>query len=241
MDRERYERYAKYYTKEYLMGPNSFVLLDELLEKNAELYRGGRVLDLGCGQALTSVFLAKETKADPVFALDLWIRPTENDRRIREHGLDGRVIPVYGDALKLPFAEEYFDSIVSVDTYHYFGCADGVFAEKILPFVKPGGSVLIAVPGLKYEPEGELLSLLKEWNDGEEWTLFRTAEWWKRHLAKNAEERIDIRVSEGDCYEQAWNDWFKSGNDYGSRDREYLERGLWDLLNFVMIGIRKKA
>ncbi|WP_175560298.1 hypothetical protein [Butyrivibrio sp. YAB3001] len=34
------------------------------------------------------------------------------------------------------YIEEYFDAIVSVDAYHYFGCKEGIFSEKVLPYVK---------------------------------------------------------------------------------------------------------
>ena len=56
------EQYKKYFTKEYLMGPNSFRLLDELILRKPEGVRFGRTLDLGCGNALTSLFIAKESK-----------------------------------------------------------------------------------------------------------------------------------------------------------------------------------
>ena len=57
------EKYGKYFTKEYLMGPNSFRLLDELIRRSPENVRYDRTLDLGCGYALTSLFLANETNA----------------------------------------------------------------------------------------------------------------------------------------------------------------------------------
>jgi cyclopropane fatty-acyl-phospholipid synthase-like methyltransferase len=44
--------------------------------------RGTRVLDLGTGTALTSIFLAKEFEVS-VVAADLWVDPTENQRRVR--------------------------------------------------------------------------------------------------------------------------------------------------------------
>ena len=79
-----------------------------------------RVLDLGCGRGLTSAYLA-DTFGVQVFALDLWIPATENYLRFRELGLDSRIIPLHGDAWNMPFAEEYFDAVVSIDSYHYFG------------------------------------------------------------------------------------------------------------------------
>ena len=52
------ESYRKYFTKEYLMGPNSFRLLDELIRRRPETACFNRTLDLGCGHALTSLFIA---------------------------------------------------------------------------------------------------------------------------------------------------------------------------------------
>lgn len=129
------DHYRRYFTKEYLMGPNSFRLLDELLRRNPFDTCFDRTLDLGCGMAMTSVFLANETPAKSVYAFDLWVDAAENLERVRSLGLEDRVIPVRGDAMDMPFARDWFDAVVSVDAYHYFGCREGVFAEKILPFV----------------------------------------------------------------------------------------------------------
>ena len=54
------EKYKKYFTKEFLMGPNSFRLLDELIRRRPDGACFTRTLDLGCGYALTSLFVANE-------------------------------------------------------------------------------------------------------------------------------------------------------------------------------------
>ena len=126
------EAYKKYFTKEYLMGPNSFRLLDELIHRRPDGVCFNRTLDLGCGYALTSLFIANETDAEHVYAFDLWIPATENYLRIRDNGLEDKIIPIHGDALDMPFAQDYFDAIISVDAYHYFGCKEGIFTDKIL-------------------------------------------------------------------------------------------------------------
>ena len=43
------EKYRQYFTKDYLMGPNSFRLLDELILRKPSDARFHRTLDLGCG------------------------------------------------------------------------------------------------------------------------------------------------------------------------------------------------
>jgi len=232
------ENYRKYFTKEYMMGPNALRLLSEIVEDNPQATSKGNVLDLGCGAALSSLYLAKETGADTVWALDLWVSATENYKRICENGLGNKIIPIHGDALAMPFAEEYFDAVVSVDTYHYFGCEENVFAEKILPFMKKGGYALIVVPGLKEELQSEIKALMDEWA-GDETYMFKTKEWWAEHIAKNCEEQVEVKVYESANFDLVWQEWFDSGHEYGARDQEFLERGLKDILNFVMIVVRK--
>ncbi len=235
----RIDNYKKYFTKEYMMGPNALRLLDEILLDNPRAISGGRVLDLGCGAALSSLLLAKETDADSVYALDLWVSPTDNWKRICANGLEEKIIPIYGDALAMPFAEEFFDTIVSIDTYHYFGCEEKVFGEKILPFLKKGGYALIVVPGVKQQPEGEMKVLMEEWA-GEDTCMFQTCKWWEEHLTKGFEEQVEVRSYESSQFDLVWKEWTSSGHEYGIRDEEYLEKGLKNILNFVMLVIKKK-
>jgi SAM-dependent methyltransferase len=68
--------------------------LDELAGRLAP---GARVLDLGCGRAITSIFLAKEFDVQ-VVAADLWIKPTENWRRIDAAGQAKLVTPLLAEA-----------------------------------------------------------------------------------------------------------------------------------------------
>jgi cyclopropane fatty-acyl-phospholipid synthase-like methyltransferase len=70
-----------------LMGPNPVWLLEAILD-DLQIEPGMRVLDLGCGRAVTSIVLAKETGAT-VFATDLWIDAAGNWDRIREAGARG--------------------------------------------------------------------------------------------------------------------------------------------------------
>ena len=62
------------------MGPNALWLTEALCE-GLELAPGMRVLDLGCGRAASSIFLAREFDVR-VWAADLWIEPAENWTRI---------------------------------------------------------------------------------------------------------------------------------------------------------------
>jgi hypothetical protein len=75
------------FIKENLMGPNSLRILDELV-KNEKFAQGMRILDLGCGKGLTSIYLARKFEPITVFATDLWIEASENYARFKSVGLE---------------------------------------------------------------------------------------------------------------------------------------------------------
>ena len=233
------EKYKELFTEEYLMGPNCMVLLEEMLEY-CPLKENSVVLDLGCGTGLTSFYLAKEANVK-VFATDLWIQPTENARRIEKWGLTERMIPIYADANALPYAKEYFDALVSVDAYHYFGTIHGFFEEKILPFLKKNGVAIIAVPGIKKELRGELAETFFEWvgKDQKEYDSFRTVQWWRELLDGKEEYTVETSL-EMNCCEQAWDEWFATAHPYAANDKIYYEKGMKEQLCFVGLVIRKK-
>ena len=235
----RIEKYREFFGRDYLMGPNSLRLLDEMLTKYP-LKEGGRVMDLGCGTGLTSMFLAKEAKVS-VFATDLWIAAAQNAERFKEWGIDDKVIPIHADANTLPYAEGYFDAIVSIDAYHYFGAKEGVFEEKILPFLKPGGIFMTAMPGVKEELTGAAADLLMEWVEGnkDDYDTFHCRKWWLDLIGKSSEYEVVMDL-DLDCYEEAWNDWFVSGHEYGIKDKAFMDRGMWGYLSFIGLVIQKK-
>lgn len=44
----RTEKYKEFFTKDYMMGPNSIRLLNEMMTYVPEQALSGRILDLGC-------------------------------------------------------------------------------------------------------------------------------------------------------------------------------------------------
>ncbi len=105
-------------------GANALWLV-EWLSSDMDLRPGMRVLDLGCGRAISSVFLAREFGVQ-VWATDLWVHPSENFQRIRDANVEDQVYAIHADARSLPFAGDFFDSIVCLDSFpqspHGCGC-----------------------------------------------------------------------------------------------------------------------
>ena len=228
--------YNEFMTKEYLMGPDSLCLLDELLTLAPDAVKG-RVLDLGCGRAVTSLFTARETGCDTVFAVDLWISAAENYARICSWGEERRIIPLHSDAADLPFADGFFDAVVSLDAFHYFGCEDGFFARRILPLIHSGGYALIAVPGVREEMTDGIPALMTEWAEDDA-RAFHSAVWWREHIAKEA-ENTEVTVRSSERFDEAWQKWFASGHEYAAVDEKFMKQGLDRLMDFVLIVVRK--
>lgn len=114
----KYSLSEKYNTPELMakiMGPNPVKLEEELLTGH-RIPAGSVVCDLGSGQGLSSVFLAKEY-GFTVYAADLWSDPENNRSFFWEMGLsDEQIIPIKADATDLPFETEFFDAIISTDS-----------------------------------------------------------------------------------------------------------------------------
>lgn len=223
-------KYNSAFVKENMMGPNAMKIMEELAE-SLNLEEGMRVLDLGCGRGLTSIFLAKEYGVT-IFATDLWISATDNFARIKAMGLKDKVIPIQAEAHSLPFAQEYFDVALSVDSYHYFGVEEDYLTKHFAPLVKKGGQIAVAVPGLKKEfTTGIPAELLPYWVDD---MNFHSCQWW--HDLWKMSELVGVKeCKELKCLNEAWQDWLSCDNEYAHRDIKMMEAEGGKYFNLVSI------
>jgi cyclopropane fatty-acyl-phospholipid synthase-like methyltransferase len=224
------------------MGPN-VLWLTEWLTRDMHLKPGRRVLDMGCGKAISSIFLAQEYGVT-VWANDLWIEATENWQRICEVGLQDRVFPIHAEAHALPYAEGFFDAIVSMDSYQYYG-TDDLYLGYFHKFLKPGGEIGIVVPGLYRDfvgPIPEHLTRVQK-SGGTFWAwdccTFHTAKWWRKHWSQYAAVTIQVceAMSDGGT---VWLDWEKAlepwpGDKMFPSDIECLEADQNQYLTFVRL------
>jgi len=219
-----------------VMGPNPLWLAEAIAPALA-LAPGMRVLDLGCGRALSSIFLAAEFGVR-VWAADLWIDAAENLGRIRAAGRENDIVPVHAEAHALPFAEGYFDAIVSLDAYHYFG-TDDLYVGYLSRFLRPGGRLGIVSPGMTREIEEPPAPLRPWW----EWAFcsFHSPGWWRRHWAKTG--RVEVELA--DMIPDGWRHWLAwsdacAGEGAGlpgaaAREAAMLREDAGRLLGFVRV------
>lgn len=171
-----YKQYGKFFDENKMLGPNAMWLIEILCEK-MDLKPGMRVLDMGCGMGLTSIFLAKEFGVT-VFANDLWISPTDNYHRFVEMGVEDKIFPIHAEAHALPYAENYFDAAISIDAYHYFGTDEIYLPNYYSKLVKKGGQFGIVSPGLTREFSEGLPEAMKAYWEADMY-CFHSAKWWK--------------------------------------------------------------
>jgi SAM-dependent methyltransferase len=188
------------------MGPNALWLVEWLCQSLA-LAPGMRVLDLGCGRALTSVFLARE-RGVRVWAGDLWVGPDANWERVVAAGVGDLVCPQRLEAHALPFPRGFFDAVVSIDAYTYFG-TDDLYLGYLAGFVRPGGLLGVIVPGLTHELDAPVPPhLTRPQANGKvfwepECACFHSPAWWQAHWSRCAQV-TDVRA---DLLPAGWRHW----------------------------------
>ncbi len=237
----KYIRSKRYETPEFLnkiMGPNPIKLAEELLTDH-RIFPGAKILDLGSGQGVTSVFLAKEY-GFKVYAGDLWSDPEENRRFFDSCSLsEKQIVPVKADAENLPFEHAFFDAVISLDSYNYFGRNTAYLDAKLLPFLKSNGLMYFSFPGMKNDLHDNIPpELLLSWTP-EQLDYLHDIVYWKRIFEASTGAEI-VELKEMESNEEVWNDWLTCNNKFAINDRKSINAGGGKYLNFIAAVLRKK-
>jgi cyclopropane fatty-acyl-phospholipid synthase-like methyltransferase len=180
-------------------GANS-LWLSEWLTEAMTLRPGMRVLDLGCGRGASSIFLHEEFGVQ-VWSTDLWFSVDERAQRVRDAGMADAVFPIHADARALPFAADFFDAVVSIDSFVYYG-TDDLYLGYLARFVKPGAQIGIAGAGLTQEIDGPVPDHLAAW-----WepgmSCLHSAGWWRRHWERSGVALVEV----ADAMPEGWRHW----------------------------------
>ncbi len=237
---ERFCRSSRYHPEWVIAGASggaNSLWLTEWLAEALDLQPGMRVLDLGCGLAASSIFLCREFGVQ-VWATDLWFNASENLWRIRDAGVEGGVFPIHANARSLPFAAEFFDAVVSIDSFPYYG-TDDLYLGYLARFVKPGGPVGIAGAGLMREIEGPVPDHLQAWWEPSLWCL-HSPEWWRRHWERTGILAVERADTLPDGW-QLWLDWQRVICPGNSTELQTVEADRGRYLGYVRVVGRRRA
>lgn len=212
-------------------GGANALWLTEWLTNALDLQPGMRVLDLGCGRAASSIFLRREFGVQ-VWAVDLWFSASENMQRLRDAGADDGVFPLCADARALPFPLDFFDAIVCLDSFFYFG-TDDLYLNYVARFVKPGGRFGIAGAGLMREIDGTIPEHLRRWWTQDLWAL-HSAAWCRRHWERTGIMDIQVADTMPDGW-QRWLEWIRAVSPGNNEEIEALEADRGDWLGYVRL------
>jgi cyclopropane fatty-acyl-phospholipid synthase-like methyltransferase len=240
MDYPRFPRASAYHPDWIVArgsGGGNALLLTEWLCERLTLQPGMRVLDLGCGKAMSSIFMHREFGVD-VWAADLWFSAEQNLQAVRDARVEAGVHPVHCDAHALPFAAQFFDAVVSIDSFQYYG-TDDLYAYYLAHFVKPGGTIAMAGAGLTKEFDGQVPEALQGW-----WepmmNCLHTADWWRRHWERSG----ILSVSHVDTLPDAWRywlDWQRWVAPNNQPEIAALERDQGRVLTYVRAVAQRRA
>ena len=107
----------------------------------------------------------------------------------------------------MPFADGFFDAIVSMASYHYYGTEDRYLGGYFARFVKSGGQIGIVVPGLVQEIESSEPSKHLQSNWYWYFWTFHSAKWWRKHWERSGVVTI---VEVADMIPDGWKLWHDS-------------------------------
>lgn len=222
------------------MGPNPLWLLEDLL-RDVPLKASMRVLDLGCGRGATSVFLVRELGVQ-VWAVDLWIDAAQREKVFRDADVADEVHVVDADVRSLPFEDGFFDVILSIDSWEYFGTDDHLL-PTLLRVLRSGGRIGMATPAMRRDPR-DLDAIPDHIRGFAAWEAltWHSAAWWEQQwrlggLVTDIEARLQP---------DGWSDWlrweqavFASGAARAQRSIEMLEADRGELLTFAIVSATK--
>lgn len=185
--------YKKNQLYDGFIGCGGMFLLNRMIKK-MNLKSGDVLLDLGCGLGAASVYLTKHFNIT-VVAIDLW-NPINviNDNIVKE-SLMGSVIPLQLDITQvIPFADNYFDAIFSMNALFMFGDNLG-FLYKLLKTLKIGGTFCIGSECFNQEPDENMIEVFgfnwkwDVWKDC--FSRYHSPKWWESLLCETKQLNID--------------------------------------------------
>ena len=136
------------------------------------LKAGDKILDIGCGKGFLLYDFTKILPGIEIYGIDVSKYALENSKEEIKDKLN------YGNATSLPYEDNYFDFVFSLNTFHNLECYDLFDALKEMERVGKNNKYICVEA---YRNEVEKMNLLywqvtcEAFNTPKEW------EWWFKH------------------------------------------------------------
>ena len=133
---------------------------------------GDKILDIGCGKGFLLYDFTKILPGIEIYGIDVSKYALENSKEEIKDKL------IYGNATSLPYEDNYFDFVFSLNTFHNLECYDLFDALKEMERVGKNNKYICVEA---YRNEVEKMNLLywqvtcEAFNTPKEW------EWWFKH------------------------------------------------------------
>ena len=112
--------------------------------------------------------------------------------------------------------------------------------EFYTDFIKKGGYIYIAIPGMKKDCHDNLpAELLLSWTP-EELDYLHDIDYWRTIVSQSRDAEV-IAVTEMEANGEVWKDWLEQDNEYAIGDRKAMQAGGGKYLNFIKIVLRKRG
>lgn len=109
----------------------------------AQILKGHNILEVGSGLGYGATFLGQNYPLKLVIGLDISPAQIERAKRFQISGIaSGKLRFALGEAESMPFTENSFDSVISVEAAQHFSSMEA-FSKEALRVLKPGGKFVV--------------------------------------------------------------------------------------------------